>query len=185
MYICVRILYSMTGVLEEKARRREREIRKWRKKQIWRKLLIIWFPNFNLSIKIISGNFVFSAVLFVLVSILISIFVKPISSFSSAKTSYFLKPAESFLMLYSLLSIQICYSQSLLSQNGSIRCTLSFISSPGLHFGGTRARFRSAALISGESYFHYYFIVIRAIEESLSSFRYIYFLKESWLLERV
>lgn len=125
MYICVRILYSMTGVLDEKARRREREIRKWRKIQIWRKLLIIWFPNFNLSIKIISKNFVFSAVLFVLVPILISIFVRPISSFSSAKNSYFLKPA--FLMLYSLLSVQICYSQSLLSQNGSIRCRyLSF-----------------------------------------------------------
>lgn len=183
MYICVRILYSMTGVLDEKARRREREIRKWRKIQIWRKLLIIWFPNFNLSIKIISKNFVFSAVLFVLVPILISIFVRPISSFPSAKNSYFLKP--DFLMLYSLLSVQICYSQSLLSQNGSIRCTLPFISSPGLHFGGTRGRFRSAALISGESYFHYYFTVIRAIEESLSSFRYIYFLKESWLLERV
>lgn len=169
MYICVRILYGMTGVLEEKARRREREIRKWRKKQIWRELLIIWFPNFNLSVKIISKNFVFSAVLFVLVPFLISIFVKPISSFSSTKTSYFLKPAGSFLKLYSLLSILF---------------TL-FISSPGSHFGGTRARFRSAALISGESYFHYYFIVIRAIEESLSSFRYIYFLKESWLLERV
>lgn len=163
MYICVCILYSMTGVLEEKARRREREIRKWRKKQIWRELLIIWFPNFNLSIKIISRNFLFSAVLFVLVA-------KPISSFSakSAKTSYFLKPAAPFLKLYSLLSIHICYSQTPLFQNGSIRCTLPFISSPGSHFGGTRARFRSAALISGESYFHYYFIVIRAIEESLS-----------------
>lgn len=76
-------------------------------------------------------------------------------------------------------------SDSYIPKNGSIRCTLPFISSPGSHFGGTRARFRSAALISEESYFHYYFIVIRAIEESLSSFRYIYFLKESWLLERV
>lgn len=120
MYICVRILYSMTGVLEEKARRREREIRKWRKKQIWRELLIIWFPNFNLSIKIISRNFVFPAVLFVLVPILISIFVKPISSFSSAKTSYFLKPVGSFLKLYSLLSIQICYSQTLIFQKTAL-----------------------------------------------------------------